>query len=62
MLIPRRKAPDLAVETLGHDRFDLASETPGLAGAPRFTIARNHPARGAYVDAVRGRGCDPSKV
>jgi peroxiredoxin len=26
MLIPRRKVPDLAVETLDHGRFDLASE------------------------------------
>jgi len=28
MLIPRCKVPDLAVETLDHGRFDLASETP----------------------------------
>jgi len=27
MLIPRRKVPDLAVETLDHGRFDLASES-----------------------------------
>lgn len=27
MLIPRRKVPDLTVDTLGHGRFDLASET-----------------------------------
>ena len=27
MLIPRRKVPDLSVETLDHGRFDLASET-----------------------------------
>jgi peroxiredoxin len=26
MLIPRRKTPDLAVETVAHGRFDLASE------------------------------------
>ncbi len=28
MLVPRQKAPRLVVETLGHGRFDLASETP----------------------------------
>ncbi|MFQ5566028.1 MAG: peroxiredoxin-like family protein [Paracoccaceae bacterium] len=27
MLIPRRKVPDLSVDTLDHGRFDLASET-----------------------------------
>jgi len=28
MLLPRQKVPGLAVETLGHGRFDLASESP----------------------------------
>ncbi|MCA6108084.1 peroxiredoxin-like family protein [Bradyrhizobium cenepequi] len=28
MLIPRQKAPALVVETLGHGRFDLATERP----------------------------------
>ena len=30
MLIPRRKVPDLSVDTLDHGRFDLALETSGL--------------------------------
>jgi hypothetical protein len=51
MLIPRRKAPDRAVETLDHGRFDPASETSGLAGALGFASARNHPVRGKYIDA-----------
>lgn len=30
MLIPRQKAPNLAVETLDHGRFDISSENPPL--------------------------------
>lgn len=33
MLVPRRKAPDLSVDTLDHGHFDLASEEP-----LRFTL------------------------
>ncbi len=33
MLTPRQKAPDLAIETLDHGRFDLADEAP-----QRFTL------------------------
>lgn len=42
MLIPRRKVPDLAVETLDHGRFDLASETS---------------ARGTVICFYRGLHC-----
>lgn len=46
-LMPRQPVPPRQLPTLDHGLFDLSADA-----APNFTLARNHPARGAYAGPV----------
>jgi len=49
MLIPRRKVPDLAVETLDHGRFDLAAENSGRGTVVCFYRGLHCPICATYL-------------
>ena len=55
MLIPRRKVPDLAVETLDHGRFDLAAETSGRGTVVCFYRGLHCPICAKYLTEFEKR-------